>query len=388
MSDVSIIEFIEDPLLLNDKSLSIAQRMSLKAVYGLPLTSEELEVFKLTTGLKSYREGTEQSEATFILGRRSGKSDKIASSIALYEACCRDHQLSVGQMGIVMIVASEKKRQAKIVHSYCLKKLEQSAALKKLIRRVTAEEIELRNDVAIQVFPCSIARVRGQSLICFIGDETAYWKIEGRDVDVEVLDAARPGLDFSYSKLIKISTPYMRRGEIFQDFKEYWGKPNDDVLVFQGSTELFNPAFYERKKKQLERLKKRKPLTFETEHLAYFRSDLSNMYDSIVIDNAINFDRPLELPYIEDFEYKSFVDVAGGGGRDSYALAIGHLEGERIVIDVVRSSVPKFNPDEVTAQYCELLNQYGVSKVKGRQTAMRNTILIMNDRKRQRVSFI
>ena len=196
---MNIIEFIEDPGLINNQSLSVAQKMALKAVYGLELTREELRVFKQTTGLRQSILGKEWSEATFILGRRSGKSDQLASNIALYEACMRKHKLSVGQTGIVMIVASEKKRQARIVYDYCLGKLEKSKILRKMIKNTTAEEILLTNNVAIQVYPCSIARVRGISLICFIGDECAYWKVEGKDIDIDVLDAARPALDFEYS---------------------------------------------------------------------------------------------------------------------------------------------------------------------------------------------
>jgi hypothetical protein len=358
---MNIIEFIEDPGLINDHSLSVAQKMALKAVYGLPLTDAELEVFNQTTGLNEYIPGKEWTEVSFILGRRSGKSDKLASNIALYEAC-REHNLSPGQVAVAMIVASEKKRQARIVYDYCLGKLEQSKILKRMIKNITQEEILLTNGAAIQVYPCSIARVRGHSLLCFIGDECAYWKVEGKDIDEDVLNSARPALDFDCSKMIKISTPYMMKGEIYQDFKHYWGKVNDDVLVFRGDTLLFNPSY---SRKKLERLKKRKPLTYETEHLANFRTDLSSMFDPLIIDKTINYDRPIELAPRKNIAYRCFVDCAGGGGKDSYAVALGHLEENRVIIDVVRSRAPKFNPDEITAQYCELLKIYGIGKVTG-----------------------
>ena len=173
---MNIIQFIEDKNLINDQSLSPSQKMSLKAVYGLPLTKEELKIFKQCTGLKIYIP-KERSEVTFCLGRRAGKSDKLASNIALYEACAREHKLSVGEIGVVMVVASEKKRQARIVHNYILGKLEQSRVLSRLIKKVTSEEITLTNGVVIQVYPCSAARVRGGSLIAFIGDEVSFWKI-------------------------------------------------------------------------------------------------------------------------------------------------------------------------------------------------------------------
>lgn len=363
---MNIIEFIEDKQIINDQSLSVAQKMALKAIYGLPLTREELKVFKQTTGLSKYSLGYEWEEVTFIWPRRTGKSDKMASNIALYEACVRKHKLSVGQIGVVMVVAPEIKRQAKIVYRYIKAKLEASPILRKMIKgKITQNCITLNNGVEIQIYPCSIGKVRGESLISFIADEVAHWKVEGVDIDQDVLDSARPGLDFEYSKMIKISTPWMMKGEIYQDFKQYYGKENDDVLVFQGDTETIFPAYAEKNKKKLERQKKRNPLMYETERLARFRSDLSAMYDPFIIDKAINYDRPLELPYREGVEYMCFVDVAGGGGKDSFAIAIGHLEDERIVIDVVRSRPPKFNPDEVTAQYCELLKQYGISEVIG-----------------------
>jgi len=359
---MDIIEFIEDPGLINDQSLSIAQKMSLKAVYGLPLTDEELSFFRETTGLIDYYR-REQEEVTFILGRRSGKSDKLASNIALYEACAREHNLSVGETGIVMIVSSELKRQSRIVFDYCLGKLEKSKVLSQLIKKITREEIELTNGISIQVFPCNVARIRGQSLVCFIGDECAFWKSEGRNIDKQVLDSARPSLSFEYSKMIKISSPWMMRGEIWNDFSRYWGKPNSEVLVFRGSTELFFPGYSQKK---LEAAKRKDPVSYETEYLAHFRTDLTSMYDPLVIDVAINPDRPLELPYrSEAGSYAAFVDVAGGGGRDSYAICIGHKEEERFVIDVVRSRAPKFNPEEVTSQYCDLLKSYSIDKVVG-----------------------
>lgn len=359
---MNIIEFIRHPDFLDDQTLSTAQIMALKSIYGLPLTSEEQLVFLKTTGLSEYPEGVEWEEVSFILGRRAGKSDKLASNIALYEACARPHTLTTGQIGVVMVVAPEVKRQAKIVYRYIREKLKSSPVLCKMIENITRNCITLDNGVEIQVYPCSIGKVRGESLICFIADEVAHWKVEGVDVDQDVLDSARPGLDFPHSKLIKISTPYMQRGEIFQDYKQYWGKANDDVLVFRGDTLLFNPAYSIQK---LESRKKRKPLAYRTEHEAQFRQDLSSMYDPFIIDKAVDHDRPLELPYREGIAYSCFVDVAGGGGKDSYALTIGHLEHETVVIDVVRSRPPKFNPDELTAQYCKLLTGYGIREVTG-----------------------
>ena len=364
---MNIMQFIESPLFLNDQSLSVAQKMSLKSFYGLNLDQTELEIFKQTTGLFEYAPGKEWSEGAFIIGRRGGKSDKIASNIALFEATAREHELSVGQVGVVMVVASEKKRQAKIVYDYILAKLERSRILSKLIQNITSECITLTNGVEIQVFPCDPGKVRGFSLVCFIGDEVAAWMHEGKRVDVDILDSVRPGLDFDYSKMVKISTPSGMVGEIYQDFKRYHGKSNDDVIVFQGSTELYNPLYTERRNlvRKLERLKKRKPSTYAVEYMAQFRKDEAAMYDPQMIDKAVNKSRPLELSPQKEIVYFAFVDVAGGGGKDSYALAIGHRLGDWIIIDVVRSHAPPFNPDAVSLEYAKLCAQYRIRQIFG-----------------------
>ena len=359
---MNIIEFIENRRMLNDQSLSPAQKVSLKAVYGLELGRKERAIFRKITGRRKYKAGIEYPEATFILGRRSGKSDKLASNIALYEACSRKHKLSVGIIGIVMLVASEMSRQTQILYNLCLAKLQQSPELKKMIQNVTANEILLKNHIAIQVFPSNLARIRGQSLICFIGDEVAFWKSAGINIDTDIIDAARPGLDLPHSKLIKISTPYWMRGEIYNDNKRYWAKSSEDMILFKGDTLLFNPTYSQAK---IKLQKKRNPIAYRTEILGEFRKDISGMFDPELIDKAINFDRPVELPYNSDFTYQAFTDCAGGGGKDSYATCIGHKQDNGIIIDVVRSRRPQFNPEEVTHQHAELLKEYKIDTVSG-----------------------
>jgi hypothetical protein len=112
-------------------------------------------------------------------------------------------------------------------------------------------------------------------------------------------------------------------------------------------------------------MKDRNPIAYNTEYLANFRTDLTSMYDPVAINKAINYERPLELPFQSKNNYIAFVDCAGGGGTDAYAMAIGHLDDQKVIIDVVRSRAPKYNPDEITAQYCNLLKDYSVHSVTG-----------------------
>ncbi len=355
-----IIQFIEE--VIGDKSLSPAQKVVLRSVYGEPLSDDELSIFRELTKLERYRP-REWGECTIVAGRGSGKSNQLASNLAIFEAVGRVHQLSVGEIATVMIISTEQRRQSRVEFNYILKKMEGSPMLRMTIESTTSDEIRLKNGVIIMVFPCNLARVRGASIQMCIADEVGFWKSEGHSIDREVLEAVRPGLRLPHSKLLKISSPYWMRGELYFDWKHYHGVENDDVLVFQGATELFFPAF---SKKRLDAARRRDPVSFATEYGAQFRSDLSGLLDPAMIEAAVNHDRPLELSYRQAVgPYYAFVDVAGGGGKDSYAMAIGHLEGEKVIVDVVRSVRPKFNPEEVTRQYCDLLKDYQINTVQG-----------------------
>jgi hypothetical protein len=60
------------------------------------------------------------------------------------------------------------------------------------------------------------------------------------------------------------------------------------------------------------------------------------------------------------------VDPSGGSaGGDAYALAIGHKEQGRYIIDVVRGRRGPFDPQTVTQEYADLCKQYKIHSVVG-----------------------
>src|SRR5262245_50863412 len=105
-ADFTIIDMIKDPRFLGDKTISVPQIAILKAIYGLGLTSEELSAFEtMTEGRKPRRGG--YTEATLICGIRSGKTDKIAANIALYESLTFDPSahLAPGEVAYFPVIA-------------------------------------------------------------------------------------------------------------------------------------------------------------------------------------------------------------------------------------------------------------------------------------------
>ncbi len=361
---MNVLEFIKNENLINDQTLSKAQETIIKSIYGLELTSEELEIFKELTGWSTYPMGKEWSEVTAILPRRSGKTSQVCANLTIWESCGREHQISAGSIPTVMIIASEKRRQARICFNYVLRKLESSKILSRMIKNVTREEIQLTNGVSIMVFPCDQARVRGHSLLMLCADEVAAWRSEGVNPDSDIIDAARPGLEYENSKLIKISTPGGMFGEIWNDYKQFHSKENEDILVFGSgghNTRYFNPSYSQLK---LERLKHRKPFVYEHEHLAEFKKS-QGIFDPLIIDGLVNHNRELELPPQEGTDYFAFTDTAGGSGKDSYSICIGHAVEGRVIIDLVRSKQPPFDPEAQTKAYCKLLHRYRINRVQG-----------------------
>jgi len=58
-----------------------------------------------------------------------------------------------------------------------------------------------------------------------------------------------------------------------------------------------------------------------------------------------------------------------GVGADAYTICIGHKEGDSLVIDVVRGTSGKFNPQAVTKEYAALCKDYRITKVTGDATS-------------------
>lgn len=65
------------------------------------------------------------------------------------------------------------------------------------------------------------------------------------------------------------------------------------------------------------------------------------------------------------FEYRAYADAASGSGRDSYAAAIGHLDGDEVVLDALYEARPPFNPQNITSDVAGLLREYGLSACVG-----------------------
>ena len=237
---LDIIEFIRRPEMLNDQSLSLAQEVCLKALYGLPLNERELEVYRRASGRDDYVP-CEHREMTFIAGRRAGKSSRVAAPTICYEAF-RDHDLPHGEKGYALLIAPSK-RQAKICFDYIRRYIENSAVLRKRVANFRKNEIELKSGITIACYPCSYVAVRGVTIVAAVCDEMAFWRHDetAANPEQEILDALHPGMaNVAKAKLLKTSTPFRKEGILW---REYQRRAELDFPVMQVSTADMNPTF-------------------------------------------------------------------------------------------------------------------------------------------------
>jgi hypothetical protein len=338
-----------------------AWRILLMAAVGEQLHDDEREVFKRLT-LREREPNKRVDELVCVIGRRGGKSRAIGL-LATYIAGLNTHpNLVPGETGVVLIISADK-RQAAVCLDYIHSNFTDSPLLSQLVVNRTQTDLNLSNKVSIRVRSSDFRRLRGPTYLAVIGDEAAFWRSDdgSSNPDVEILNSVRPGLSTSNGPLMLISSPYSRRGELFHIFQQNY-RPDGDpaVLVAKGTSREFNPSLSQ---SVVDRALERDPAAAAAEYLAEWRTDVESFVSREVVEAAIPPGRR-ELPPLPDVHYTAFVDPSGGSG-DSMTLAIVHVEGQRVVLDLVRERFPPFSPANVVAEFAQTLKSYKISTVRG-----------------------
>lgn len=363
---LTIIEAIRDPNILGD-TLSAAQEAALCALYGLPLSDAHLALVEPCVG-GAWRQGVEYREAAFICGRRSGKSDKLAANVALYEAFFRDHHLSAGETGIVLLLA-QNMRQAKVVRGYIEGKIRKSPVLQRHVMAARAHELELDNRITIAIHPASFRAIRGLSVVSCICDEIAFWWTEDgyANPDIEVLRAVRPAMaTFPHGKLLLVSSPYTMNGALWDIWQRRDSDP--DTLVWRAPTSLMNPtvsaAF-------LAKEQARDAENYRREYGAEFTEAISGFLSAEAIERCVVPGRTEVAPDRERFHYTAAIDAAYKGDRFTICIAHYDREKDRIAVDHLGgwqgTRQQPLRLGEVLPQIKALAERYGFHNVRGDQ---------------------
>jgi hypothetical protein len=337
-----------------------AWRVMLIAAMGEPLTDAERETFTKLTGRA--REPLERiEEFVAVIGRRGGKSRASATKAAYIGGLC-EHPLVPGERGVLLCIAPDQ-RQAKITLEYCAAAFDASPILRQLVVGRTADTLELANGISIEVRSASFRRLRGPTYIAVIADEAAFWYSDefSANTDAEILNAVRPGLATTGGPLIIASSPYAKRGVLWQSYKQHFGADGDPrILVAQGASRDFNPSLPQT---VVDRAMERDAAAAAAEYLGQFRSDIESFISIEAVQRCVSAG-VLERQPAASFKYLGFVDPSGGAS-DSFTLAIAHRENGFAVLDLLREVRPPFSPEAVVEEISKTVKRYRISRVVG-----------------------
>jgi hypothetical protein len=144
--------------------------------------------------------------------------------------------------------------------------------------------------------------------------------------------------------------------------KRHYGPLGDPlVMVVQADSRALNPSL---RQSVVDRAYATDPVGADSEYGGRFRQPTTAYLERSLVEAAVfkGLTRKGPLPGVR---YYAHVDVAGGSGTDSFAMAIGHKQinarREIVCFDALFEVRPKFNPDEVVAQCAEQLRVYGIT---------------------------
>ena len=293
---------------------------------GLPLWPAQAALLS-----ELYRDNVR--EAMLCLGRRSGK-DRMASVVGCYEATANaaTHLAHVpkGEQVSVVIVANSRP-QARICHrlisSYFAR-----PSLRHLVVSNSADTLELSNGMAIRTLACTSRTARGEAVAVAIFDEAA-WFLDGDGSPMsgaELYDAIGPATaQFPHAKLMFLSTPRWSTGWFADLCRQAASGAHSDMRYWHATTRTMNPTISDA---FLERERAKDPARHAREYEARFASGVGSVFDADTVRAAVRSDRVATV-ILPTNRYVGAIDVAYVG--DTFALAVGHMDGERLIVDQV-----------------------------------------------------
>ena len=360
-------EALSDPALfgraLADASWDV-WKVLLIAAFGEPLIDDhERATYHRLTGREA-EPGKCVDVFTLVVGRKGGKS-RCMSVVAAYVAALVEHEtLVAGERGVVLCVA-QSREVARIVLDFTAGLFEASPLLRPLIANRTQESLTLSTGITIEVRTASFRSLRGPSYVCAICDEIAFWysDAESANPDAEIVAAIEPALGLTRGMLILASSPYARRGVLWDKFKRYYGLDHPGILVARGTTRDLNPTYPQAR---IDAAIAENPAKNRAEYLAEFRRDIEGYVSLEALEACVTpgcYERGPERHQ----NYVGFCDPSGGGGADSMSLAVGHVDfaKDTIVLDAIRERMPPFSPEEVVEGFAKALKTYRCYSVYG-----------------------
>jgi hypothetical protein len=343
-------------------------RAFLCALYGLPMTPQELEIYRHCTGRRT--PPTELAKEVWVAAGRRARKSAVAALIAVWRAIFYDYSaktgiLAPGERGKVPIIAATKK-EAKQIRSYALSILKTSNLRCFLETEDPPEQsIPLTCGVDIEIVACNIRAGRSTSTVVGLLDEVAFFADDdGANPDKEIVRGVKAGMSRVPGSFIGgFSSPYAPRGILYERFQENYGR--DTGVLFWKADSLYMSPGVPKLTEEVEEAYRTDPIAAATEYGAEFRKDVMAFVTEDIVAAAMT-PRGWLAPD-KDQHYFAFSDPAGGSGADSMTLAIAHADYVRrkVVLDLLVGVEPPFEPGVVVASFVGHLQRYGLRFVEG-----------------------
>jgi hypothetical protein len=336
-----------------------AGRALVAAIFGLSMSPEALAIYRECTA-RAVAPTVAFARAMVAAGRGSGKT-LLASFIAVFVAASRDWHgvMGPGELVTAAIVCPDR-RQARVAIRFIKGLLRASPMLSALIISETADSVTLSTGCIIEVHTASYKNTRGYSFCVFIIDEACFLPTDSAaHPDQELVRAILPGLGrVPGSLLLCISSPYAKRGVLWDAFRRHHGVDDAPVLTWQAPTRRMNPTIDQG---IIDQALADDAAAAASEWLATWRDDVSGYIDR---DDLNVIPGRGELPPLQNGRHVATSDPASGSGRDSFALAIGHADtGGCAIVDRLVEIVPPFSPDAAVRELAAVLRAYGINRV-------------------------
>ena len=338
-------------------------RTMAKILDGAPLNADDLALFQKCTG-RTTPPTTPVTEFYGVKSRREGYTAFFGGLVPLHRACFVDYTpyLAPGERATIALVFPDRK-QARVAMRYISGLLHEIPMIERLVERESTDSIDFTTRVTIEVHTASFRSMRGYTIAMLVADELAFWRTDdSANPDREIIDAVRPAMATIPGALIAgISSPYARRGVLWEAYRDHFGRDDSVPLVWQAPAKTMNPTLPQT---VIDEAYARDPVSAAAEYGAQFRSDVAAFLDADWIARATVAGRG-ELAPRNDVSYRAFADPSGGS-RDAFTLAIAHEEADgTLVLDVIRAVRPPFDPSTVVAEFAALLKTYGCHHVTG-----------------------
>jgi hypothetical protein len=305
---------------------SVAQLALAKLAVGEPLDADEAGAALESTGRADLPE-TGFQEVTAICGRKSGKPEYLGVPLLIHRA------VTDGDApGTYLLVAPSKSDQAALGWAAIARGIERG--FPKLVADIREGDgkVVLYNGNELKIQSGNWRYLRGPKYKVVAVDEACFFTSDDPEIGFAnpleyILDSVAGGMIATVNPLLMLlSTPWIRDGVVWSQYRDREATP--ERLVWRAATLTMNP--YANKELMERHRKDRGENFYRREYLAEFSEDATAFLDPADVDAAV---APQEFFPPGRPNVRCAMALDPGRKRDHFGAAIGHREGDAVVVD-------------------------------------------------------